>query len=95
MVVNVNQVELEVDLDVFAPPDFQVKQFFVNKPFRYYSEITPNINFIGRLCEDRDPCYANGPCGNNGKCIATVDGNARCECNAGFSGPTCQISKIC
>ena len=48
--------------------------------------------FIGRLCEDRDPCYANGPCGNNGKCIATVDGNARCECNSGFSGPTCQIS---
>jgi hypothetical protein len=29
-----------------------------------------------------------------GRCIATMDGNAKCECQPGYSGPTCQISNI-
>lgn len=42
------------------------------------------------MCEDRDSCFNNGPCGNYGTCITQNDGNARCQCNPMFTGPTCQ-----
>jgi hypothetical protein len=49
----------------------------------------------GFLCENRDNCFRNGPCGNNGLCVETSDGVAHCNCNIGFQGPTCSMTNPC
>ena len=39
--------------------------------------------------------FNNGPCGQNGQCSITPQGNAFCICNPGFTGATCDICDPC
>lgn len=64
----------------------------MDQPVRQVARYMCPPGYTGNSCEDRDPCFFNGPCGAYGRCVASYDGQARCECQAGYTGQTCQNS---
>jgi len=53
-----------------------------SEPFKCYCQ----DGWKGALC-DQPSCDEH--CNNQGQCVVTVDGGRQCNCNLGWSGPTC------
>ncbi|CAD5113382.1 DgyrCDS2555 [Dimorphilus gyrociliatus] len=48
--------------------------------------------FLGRNCQNVDPCFASTRCKNNGVCKRRIDDSSYCICKPGFTGSQCENS---
>ena len=78
--------------------ELNVTNFNISLPVPYESELNPNIDGLtyyrlrGNLVL-RGVAGCDAPvCGPNGRCEASSDGVAACQCSCGWSGPSCNVS---
>ncbi|XP_075250225.1 uncharacterized protein LOC142342656 isoform X2 [Convolutriloba macropyga] len=51
--------------------------------------------YTGNYCEKVIPCKMTNPCNGHGECRSEKDNTAKCECDAGWFGPQCEIEDAC
>lgn len=52
--------------------------------------------FVGTYCEQRNACYFDQPCKNDGVCyLSSSELGYSCFCGKGWTGQTCEIELSC